>query len=143
MANLVIAGIDGDPAGQTVDDVARALACAARVVESDGSIVLLTSARPEIGASLERAREFPGPAAALAALHGHPLADYSAAYQWLRAAERARVYLLSQLPNEQAEELFVTPLENTSQVQRLVDRAESCLVLPDAHRLLVEIAAED
>ena len=142
-AKLVVATIGGDPASQTVDDLARAWSCAARVVAPGGAIALLCAAGPELGEGLQRAGEFSGPAAALAALHAHPPQNFPAAYQWLRAAERARLYLLSAVPGEQVESVFVTPLEKASQVQRLVDAAPSCLVLPDAHRLLAAVADKE
>jgi hypothetical protein len=43
---------------------------------------------------------------------------------------------LSDIPTTTAEELFVTPLEKPEQAQRLLDGAEGCLLLPDAHRTM-------
>jgi hypothetical protein len=44
--------------------------------------------------------------------------------------------LLSGLPAEAVEALFTTPMQHARQVQRLLDAGGSCLVLPDAHKLL-------
>ena len=41
-ARLVVAGLSGDPARHTFADLAAAAACAARVVETDGVLVLLS-----------------------------------------------------------------------------------------------------
>jgi hypothetical protein len=47
--------------------------------------------------------------------------------------------LLSGLPSETAEGLFTTPIEHARQVQRLIDAGGSCLILPEAHKLLVTV----
>ncbi len=55
---------------------------------------------------------------------------------WASAAARARLYLLSGLPAEVAEEAFATPLEQAPEVQRLLDAADSYLFLADADKTL-------
>ena len=37
-----------------------------------------------------------------------------------------------------AEELFATPLDHPGQAQRLLDAEGGCLILPDAHKVLIE-----
>jgi hypothetical protein len=59
--------------------------------------------------------------------------------QWAAAAGRARVYLLSGLPEATAEELFVSPMEDASQLQRLLREAGSYLLLEDADRALPSV----
>lgn len=142
-AELVVATVRGDPSAVIADDLARAMACAARVVAPHGVIVVLSDSRPELGEGLTQAAQLGGPAAALAALHAHPSPDYSTAYQWLRAAEKHRVILLSGLADDDVESLFVTPLGKPHQLQKLIDAAGSCAILPDAHRLLAAVAIED
>ena len=56
--------------------------------------------------------------------------------QWVEAAQRARIYLLSGLPEATAEELFVTPMEQAGQLQRLVSSEGSYLLLEDADKVL-------
>jgi len=38
-----------------------------------------------------------------------------------------------------SEELFATPIASASEVQRLIDAAELVLVIPDAHKTMVEL----
>lgn len=141
--SLAIATVRGDPASVSTGDLARAMACAARVIEPRGVIVVLSDARPDLGESLNRATEFAAPTAALTTLQARPLADYATAYQWLRAAEKHRVVLLSALADDEVESLFVTPLGQPRQLQKLIDSADSVVLLPDAHRLLVAVAPEE
>jgi hypothetical protein len=113
------------------------------MVASGGTILVMTDERPELGEGLRRAGEFAGPAAALSALQAHPNSDYAAAYQWLRAAAQHRVVLWSGLTDDESESLFASRLESPRQLQRLVDAAQSCLFLPDAHQLLATVVQEE
>jgi nickel-dependent lactate racemase len=135
-ADTVVASLSGDPAGHEFADLARALACAARVVRPQGRIVLLSQARPAQGASGELLRQADDPAEALEILRRDPQADLAAALQWADAVQQAHVNLLSGFDAETTEELFAAPLDSAGQVQRLLDAPGSCLFLPDAHKTL-------
>ena len=52
------------------------------------------------------------------------------------AANQAKLYLLSGLANELAEELFTIPLQNAQQTRNLLTADATCLILPDAHKTL-------
>jgi nickel-dependent lactate racemase len=140
-ADVVVASISGDPARQGIEDLARALACAARVVKRDGAIVLLSETTPVLGEGFQRMQQTDDPRAAFKALRDAPPPDWPAAYQWLEAVRTVRVYLLSGLPVETAEALFTTPLQHARQAQRLLDAGGTCLILSDAHKLLAVVAA--
>jgi nickel-dependent lactate racemase len=133
-ADVVVAGVGGDPARHDFADLARALACAARVVRPNGRIVLLTASDPPLGEAAAFLREAGDAERALGRVQEYTGADREAAFEWASAAEQARVYLLSKLPGDVAEELLVTPLESAGQVQRVVSGAGSCVFLPDAHK---------
>jgi nickel-dependent lactate racemase len=134
-AETVIAGLSGDPARHGFAELASALATAARVVRPNGRIILLSRAAPELGAGPALLRQAESPAQGLDLLRQHKPADMAAAFQWASTVQKARVYLLSGLPAETAEELFTTPLDHAAQVQRLL-AGGSYLVLPDAHKML-------
>ena len=53
-----------------------------------------------------------------------------------RGRPAAQIYLLSALPEATAEELFATPMEHASQLQRLLRGAGSYLLLEDADKAL-------
>lgn len=139
-ADTVIAGLSGDPAGHDFADLARAMACAARVVKPNGRIVVLSQAAPPLAGGAELMRQSESPDAALDLLQKQPPPDVAAAFQWANSARQAAVYLLSGLPSEVAEELFTTPLEHAGQVRRLLTSSGSCLFLPDAHKTLAVVA---
>lgn len=138
-AGTVVATLAGDPARHTFADLARAAACAARVVRPDGRIILLSAASPARGAGADVLRRAEGPAQALETLRRQQPADVAAAFQWAAAAQRARLYLLSALPNETAEELFAEPLQHAGQVQRMLADEVPFLFIADAHRALAVV----
>jgi nickel-dependent lactate racemase len=136
--HTVVAGIGGDPARHGFADLAHAAACAARVVDERGRIVLLTQATPQLEAGAEMLREAGSPVKALDLLRKQGPPDMAAAFLWASAAQKAQVYLLSGLPADIAEELFATPLDRAGQVERLLD-GTGCLFVPDAHKTMAEI----
>ncbi len=138
-ADVVVATISGDPARHTFADLARALACAVRVVKPTGRVVLLSDAAPALGRSAEIMRHTEDPYKTLQILAQEKPADEEAGFLWCRAAQNAKLYLLSQWPVETAEELFVTPLENANQVLRVIGAESSCLFLPDAHKTMAVV----
>jgi nickel-dependent lactate racemase len=141
-ADLVVAALSGDPARHTFADLAAALACAARVVQPGGRVVLLTQANPSLGAGADVLLAADEPREALERLGRQPSLEQAAAVQWARAACQAGTYLLSGLPGDTVEELFATPLEHPGQVQRLLDTGGSCVFLQDAHKTLAVIEGE-
>ncbi len=135
-ADVVIASINGS-SHPSFADLARALACAARVVKPQGRIVLLSQAEPTLGVGAELLRQADSPENALTLLKKQKPIDIAAAFQWASSVRRASVYLLSRLAPETAEDLFTTPLESAGQVQRLVRDENSLLYLPDADKAMV------
>lgn len=133
-ANVVVAAISGDPARHTFADFARAFSAAARVVETGGTIVLLTDAEPNLGpgAALMRTTEDPGQA--LRRLDEESPDDLEAALQWISASQQAKLYLLCRLAADVVEELFAVPLDNVRQALKLIKGR--VLFLPDAHRTM-------
>jgi nickel-dependent lactate racemase len=136
LADVVIATLTGPGEQQTFADLAEAAACAARVVKADGRIIILSEADPQLGAGAALVREAADPEQALKGLRRNTPTDMIASFQWASAAQRARIYLHSRLPDETAEELFAVPLDRAGQVQRLLSPGERFLILEDAHKTL-------
>jgi nickel-dependent lactate racemase len=139
-ADTVIAAVSGSPERHDFGDLARAVACAARVVKRKGRILLLTQARPALGSGADLLRRADEPDQALSRLRKEAPPDMAAVFLWASTAQQASVYLLSGISHEIAEELFTVPLDNASQVQRLLEREGSYLFLPDAHKTLAVLA---
>jgi nickel-dependent lactate racemase len=138
-ADLVVAGISGDPSHHTFAALASALACAARVVQPGGRIVLLTRAEPKLGRDAVLLRNEDDAQQLYQRLYAKPTLEGMLALQWTSAAGKAHINLLSALPDETVEDLFATPLHEAREVQRLLDAGGSCVFLSDAHKMLAVV----
>lgn len=136
-ADLVVATISGPPERPRFADLAAALACAARVVQPDGRIILLTRASPDLGPGSEMLSKSDEPQDALQQLRRNLRPELAPALQWTQAASQAHLSVLSNWPDETVEDLFAGPLSDPGQVQRWLDRGGTCLFLEDAHKMLV------
>ncbi|QDT16275.1 lactate racemase domain-containing protein [Alienimonas californiensis] len=119
---------------------ARALDAARRLVERGGKIVVLTdlAGSPPPGlAELSRAEE---PADVLRPLRQFRPPDLLAATAWANAADRARIYLLSGLEDNLAEDLFTVPLSEPGEAARVVAAASSVAAVGGAQYAWCEAA---
>lgn len=131
----VVAGISGTPAGHDFGVLARAARTASQFVEAGGRLVLLTDAAPARGEAFDLLRQGETPEEGMSLLHKKHPPGWSNAQAWAQAAGRARLYLLSTLPAETVEDLYAVPIENPSQVARLLQGEGSCVFLRDAHKV--------
>jgi len=137
--DLVIAAIGGDPRLHDFAALAQAAAAASRAVNVGGCIVVLSEIETGLNESMAILRHAEDPASALQLLHQMKPADPAAAFQWASAADGSRLYLVSGMKPETVEEIFATPICSVEEVQRLIDGAASCLVVPDAHKSLIVV----
>jgi nickel-dependent lactate racemase len=140
LAHTAIVTVGGDPVRQDFEELARAALCGSRVVEPGGRVVVLSRANPTLGDGAMLMRETENPAVAERRIQERRPADRIAARMWLEAARRANLYLLSELPEETAEEMFATPLQKAGQAQRLIDAASSCLWIEEANKSLAVLS---
>jgi len=138
-ADVVIATITGEPSRHHAVDLAQAFLSASRVVVPGGKIVLLCEADPELGPSAGILRSHDDANYALQRLMKEKPADLPMGFMWVSAAQQAKLYLLSELDEEAVEEMFATPLQDASQVKKLIPPGTSFLVLPDAHKTMAVV----
>ncbi len=139
LADIVVATLGGDSSRQSFADLAAAAACAARAVQPDGRIVLLSQTPPGLTPESALLLQADDAQSALDRLQGRPTVAQIPAWRWASAASRARLFLLSGFEDQTVEDLFATPLQNAAQVQRLLDSGGSCLFLDDAHKARVVV----
>lgn len=137
-ADLVVSPLSIERDSHNLADVAAALETASRVVRPGGRIVVLSRARAELSPGFELLRGADSPEQGLGQAQRLGLADVVSLWQWTCGLQHATVTLLSQLPPEVAEDLFVTPMDHPGQLERLSRHASSMLLIPDAHRFLVD-----
>ena len=130
-ASLVVATIEGDASQQTWNNVARALAAASRAVSVNGAVTICCELSQRLGPALMRVAGAEDLHAALGEIAKERPSDTLAAAELVRALERGRVYLLSQLDEELVEDLGVLPV-TAEQISKLAARYDSCIVLRNA-----------
>lgn len=137
---LVIATITGDAERVTFNMVALAAAAAARVVQSGGRIAVLTEAAPRLAEGAEILCQFGDPPEADRMMKKRKPDDWPFAHLWSFAAQTASLFVASGWPADLVEGMFATSLTQASELQRLIDASASVLILPDAHKTMVELA---
>lgn len=130
--SLVVATIAGDESSQTWQNVGRALATAANIVADNGAIAICCDLSGEPGPAIKALAGIDDRRRAIHEIRKVRPPDGSAALMLARALERARVYLLSQLDEGVVEALDVAAVDSPEDIERLVKRHQSCIVLAGA-----------
>jgi nickel-dependent lactate racemase len=136
--DLVIASISGDPARLTFQDIASAAMTAARVVQPGGRIAVLTTANPLLDEGAQIIRQSDEAEEIRPQLKKRKPDDWPAAHFWARALEKGTIYFACPWSDEVIEDFFATPLRSPAELQRLIDAATRVLIIPDAHKTLIE-----
>ncbi len=129
---VVVAAVESDAAGHGWDHIAAALAVAKNLVEPDGKIVILTDLDAELGDGLRLLKNSRSPRDAIKPIGTSLPPDLIAATRVATAVDWARVFLLSRLDHDLVEDLFMTPVANDLEIERLIGNAESCAFLSAA-----------
>jgi nickel-dependent lactate racemase len=138
-ADLVIAAISGAKERIDFADLAAAAKCGTAVLNPGGRLVVLTDAAPRLGEAEEILRTFDDPAEARKAISKGKHETHRPAARWAAAAAKGTLTLASGYPDDVAEELFAVPIHSPSELQRLIDAADSVLVIPDAHKTSIDL----
>ncbi len=138
-ADLVIATLSGAKERIDFADLAAAAKCGATALTHGGRLVVLTDAAPILEEGESILRGFDDPSEARKAVSKGKVESHRAAARWAAAASRGTLTLASGYPDEVAEELFAVPLHTPSELQRLIDAAESVWVIPVAHKTYVKV----
>jgi nickel-dependent lactate racemase len=138
-AELVIAVLDAPAAEQSWGQIARALAMAAEAADDGGTIVLWTELSADPGPALKSLGEIEASEdEQRLALLKQRSADATAAKVIADCLDRGRVFLRSRLKDSVVEEIGLAPLHDPQELQRLVERAASCLVIGSAQHAGVQ-----
>ena len=139
----VVVSVDEDDAGETWAHIGAALEMARNLVVKGGRVILLSQFRGELTPGLELLRSSRDARSALQPLAKTQPPDMVAAMQIARAADWSRVYLLSRLDPSVVDELFLVPLENETQVTRLLAEGGACVFVESAQHAWGEIVSRD
>lgn len=135
----VLVAVDADASGHGWRHVAAALDVAQRLVERGGTIVVLSELDQPLGPGLQLIKSSASAKHALKPLREALPPDFIPATQLAHAADWARVYLLSRMPAETVEELFLTPLETPQEAVRWLKGLDSFGVIAGAQHCIGRI----
>ncbi len=142
-AELVVAGVGCPGVPATLEDLADAVATAARLVQHGGKIILLSRASGPIGPALRRLMDVEDPRTAVAALRGQEAAeDYRIARRLARAMAWADLFVYSALDPQVVEDLSMVALERPEQARRLVAKGGSASFVSRAELTRAEVESE-
>lgn len=129
---MVIASVDLDAGGHGWRQVVSAISTARQLVRREGKIVLLTDLREKPGEGISLLKKAHEPRDCYEPLGQMHTDDQAEAIELIDALEHASIYLLSQLPSEEVEELHLTALESPDETERLIGAAENCVFVESA-----------
>ncbi len=128
----VIVAISADASGHSWQQLGRTLAMARQLVEQGGRIVVLSEISAAPGEGIELLRRIEEPDDALQPLRSAMPPDMQPALQIASAAMWARLFLFSQLDDGLVEDLFMYPLAELSEVERIIETSSSCALIGSA-----------
>ena len=142
-ASLVVAAIGGGPEQQTWSNIVRTIDTALEAVEVDGAIAVCSQLATKPGPALRRLAGSENFESADRAIQKKAYADTVAASRLNRALQRARVYLLSKLDENDVEDLGMAYVSDVSEIAKLSTQHDSCLVLQNAQHVSISLDAKD
>lgn len=142
-AEFVVVAVDTDAGGHGWPQVAAALDTARRLVARDGRILVLSELAHPPTEAIQIIRDAHTPREALRPIRERTHPDRRDAYRLAQALDRANVYLLSELPDDLVEDLFMVPLASPQEARRLLQGTEACIVVGSAQHAYVHHRGEE
>ena len=138
-ADIVVVAVDADAAGHGWRQVGAALSAARRLVRKGGKVVVLSELQAELETGLELLKDSPSPRNAIQPLRQLSPPDLMPATQLASTADWADIYLLSKLDGQTVDDLFMIPLDNEREYQRLLAGEGTCIFLQSAQHVYAEV----
>ena len=119
------------------DCVFQALTNAANSgLQPNGVLAVCSDLSGELPRSLQIYRQVQEPELAEKFIRRENLPDAPLAIPAIQTISKFRVFFLSPMDGETLEELNITPISDPSELERLLTHCSSCMILPDAHRIV-------
>jgi len=105
-------------------------------LQQNGILAVCSALSGELPRSLQIYRQVQEPELAEKFIRRENLPDAPLAIPAIQAISRFRVFFLSEMEGETLEEINITPIRENAELERLLTHCRSCLILPDAHRIV-------
>jgi nickel-dependent lactate racemase len=139
---LVLVSVDRDASGHGWHELATALRTAKSIVAKDGKIGVLTELNSPLSEGLQLIRDSRKPRDAMRPLRELSPPDLGTATALAKAVEWANVYLLSNLEPDLVEDMFMVPMANTDEVQRLIGGEDSIAIIGSGQHVCSDAASD-
>jgi nickel-dependent lactate racemase len=137
--DLVVGTVAGDPGQQHLGMVANAAQHAAIAIHQGGTMALLSTATGSLPAGADIVSSAETIIAGLTRLRHHSDANPLPWWQLANSLEQGKVYVSSHIQPEVVESLFLVPLDDPKQAQRLIDQAKTVLLVEGLDRTVIEV----
>jgi nickel-dependent lactate racemase len=131
-SEMIVIAVEDGPTGHQWNQLGSVLETARNLVAQDGRIVLLTQIDSALGEGLQILSRCHEPLDAIKPLRDSQPGDLLAATQMALTGDWALICLLSRVSSDEVEDLFVIPLEDEAEVQRLLQTDETVSVIASA-----------
>ncbi len=131
-SEVVVIAVECGPAGHAWTQLGRVLETARNLVSQDGRIILLTEIDEPFGEGMQILSGCLEPLDAIKPLRDRQSNDLVTATQMALAGDWARICLLSKANTDDVEDLFIIPLEDKAEVQRLLQTDETVAIIASA-----------
>lgn len=134
---VVLATITTETPQKSWEDISRALVNASRRLEPGGVLLLCGEIPNPWPISLEIYQNSRDAHTAIRTIHRQESPDAQIILDILPLLQDYRIFFWKPEEGERLEEINITPLKNQEEMYRLLSHSGSCLILPDAHRIIV------
>lgn len=141
-SEMIVIAVESGPAGHQWNQLGRVLETARNLVTQDGRIVLLTQIEAEFGEGMQILSSCHEPLDAIKPLRDKQPGDLVAATQMALTGDWALICLLSKASSDDVEDLFVIPLEDEAEVQRLLQSDETVSFIASAQHAYGQLKQE-
>ncbi len=141
-SEVVVIAVESGPAGHAWNQLGRVLETARNLVTQDGRIVLLTQIDAEFDAGMRILSSCHEPLDAIKPLRDSQPNDLVTATQMALASDWALICLLSKASSDEIEDLFIIPVEDEAEVQRLLQTDETVAIIASAQHVYGQLKQE-
>tara|TARA_R110002095_G_scaffold153014_2_gene133046 strand:- start:1287 stop:2528 length:1242 start_codon:yes stop_codon:yes gene_type:complete len=131
-AEVVVVAVESGPAGHQWNQLGSVLETARNLVTQDGRVLLLTQIDAAFGEGLQMLSRCHEPLDAIKPLRDRQPDDLVAATQIALTSDWALISLLSKAGSDDVEDLFISPIEDEAEVQRLLQTDENVTFIASA-----------
>jgi len=141
-AEVVIIAVESAPTGHFWNQLGSVLETARNLVTQDGRVLLLTQIEEEFGEGMQILSRCHEPLDAIKPLRDKQPGDLVAATQMALTGDWALICLLSKADSDAVEDLFIIPLEDEAEVQRLLQTDETVTIIASAQHVYGQLKQE-